>query len=131
MRVVIADDVMLVRSGVARLLTEAGVEIVGEAGDAEELLRLVAIEQPDVAVVDIRMPPTHTDEGLVAAAIEPRPASWPAHTSCRPMSMARCPLRQCWKAWPLPLPAMPPLNRWSRPSRPATSLASKNLSRNR
>ena len=69
MRVVIADDVMLVRSGVARLLTEAGVEVVGEAGDAEELLRLVAIEQPDVALVDIRMPPTHTDEGLTAARL--------------------------------------------------------------
>lgn len=67
MRVVVADDVMLVRSGLARLLTEAGVEVVGEAADADEALRLVALEQPDVAVVDIRMPPTHTDEGLVAA----------------------------------------------------------------
>ncbi len=67
MRVVVADDVMLVRSGLARLLTEAGVEVVGEAADADEALRLVALEQPDVAVLDIRMPPTHTDEGLVAA----------------------------------------------------------------
>ena len=67
MRVVIADDVMLVRSGLARLLAEAGVEVAGEAGDAEVLLRLVARHQPDAAVVDIRMPPTHTDEGLVAA----------------------------------------------------------------
>lgn len=67
MRVVIADDVMLVRSGLARLLADAGVEVVGEAGDAEGLLRLVARHQPDAAVVDIRMPPTHTDEGLVAA----------------------------------------------------------------
>ncbi len=67
MRVVIADDVMLVRSGLARLLADAGVEVVGEAADAEELLKLVALEQPDVAIVDIRMPPTHTDEGLVAA----------------------------------------------------------------
>jgi len=65
--VVIADDVMLVRSGLARLLADAGVEVVGEAADAEELLKLVALEQPDVAIVDIRMPPTHTDEGLVAA----------------------------------------------------------------
>ena len=67
MRVVIADDVMLVRSGVARLLAEQGVETVGEAADADQLLRLVALETPDVALVDIRMPPSHTDEGLVAA----------------------------------------------------------------
>jgi DNA-binding NarL/FixJ family response regulator len=67
MRAVVADDVMLIRSGVARLLSDAGVEVVGEAGDAETLLRLVALERPDVAVVDIRMPPTHTDEGLAAA----------------------------------------------------------------
>jgi DNA-binding NarL/FixJ family response regulator len=67
MRVVIADDVMLVRSGVARLLADAGVNVVGEAADADVLLRLVADQHPDVAIVDIRMPPTHTDEGLVAA----------------------------------------------------------------
>jgi DNA-binding NarL/FixJ family response regulator len=67
MRAVVADDVMLIRSGLARLLTDAGVEMVGEAGDAETLLRLVALERPDVAVIDIRMPPTHTDEGLAAA----------------------------------------------------------------
>src|SRR5829696_4983024 len=64
MRVVVADDVMLVRSGLARLLSDAGVEVVGEAADADDLLRIVALDQPDV---DIRMPPTHTDEGLVAA----------------------------------------------------------------
>lgn len=69
MRVVIADDVMLLRSGLARLLTDAGVDVVGEAPDAAALMRLVALERPDVAVVDIRMPPTHTDEGLVAARI--------------------------------------------------------------
>jgi len=66
-RVVIADDVMLMRAGLARLLADAGVEIVGEAGEATELLRQVASWKPDVAIVDIRMPPTHTDEGLVAA----------------------------------------------------------------
>jgi DNA-binding NarL/FixJ family response regulator len=66
-RVVIADDVMLLRSGLARLLADAGVEVVGEAANADELLRVVAREQPDAAIVDIRMPPTHTDEGLVAA----------------------------------------------------------------
>ena len=67
MRVVIADDVMLIRSGLARLLQEAGVDVVGEVADAEELLRAVALNRPEVAIVDIRMPPTHTDEGLVAA----------------------------------------------------------------
>ncbi|MFE7859868.1 response regulator [Streptomyces sp. NPDC057403] len=67
MRVVVADDVMLIRSGLARLLSDAGVEVVGEAAGADELMRLVALERPDAAIVDIRMPPTHTDEGLVAA----------------------------------------------------------------
>lgn len=67
MRVVVADDVMIVRSGLARLLTDAGVDVVGEASEPGELMRLVALERPDVAVVDIRMPPTLTDEGLVAA----------------------------------------------------------------
>src|SRR4051812_29455907 len=67
MRAVIADDTALLRHGLARLLTEHGVEVCGEAADAIELLRLVDEQQPDVALVDIRMPPTHTDEGLVAA----------------------------------------------------------------
>ncbi|MBI3686910.1 MAG: response regulator transcription factor [Actinobacteria bacterium] len=67
MRVVIADDSTLLREGVARLLAEAGFEVVGLAGDVETLLRLVEVHRPDVAVVDIRMPPTHTDEGLRAA----------------------------------------------------------------
>ncbi|HEX2073096.1 MAG TPA: response regulator transcription factor [Geodermatophilus sp.] len=67
MRIVIADDSVLLREGVRRLLAEAGFEVVGQAGDAEELLREVADKAPDVAIVDIRMPPTHTDEGLRAA----------------------------------------------------------------
>jgi DNA-binding NarL/FixJ family response regulator len=66
-RVVIADDSVLLREGVARLLAEAGFEVVGQAGDADELLREVADKRPDVAIVDIRMPPTHTDDGLRAA----------------------------------------------------------------
>ena len=66
-RVVLADDAVLLRSGVARMLGDQGVEVVGQAGDAEQLLRLVERFRPDVAIVDIRMPPTHTDEGLVAA----------------------------------------------------------------
>ena len=67
MRVVIADDAMLIREGTARLLEEAGVQVVGKAGDARQVLQLVAHEHPDVAIIDIKMPPTHTDEGLVAA----------------------------------------------------------------
>jgi DNA-binding NarL/FixJ family response regulator len=66
-RVVIADDSLLLREGVSRLLVEAGFDVVGQASDAEELLREVAEKEPDVAIVDIRMPPTHTDEGLQAA----------------------------------------------------------------
>lgn len=67
MRVAVADDVMLIRSGLAWLLRNADIEVVGEAPDAEQLQRLVALERPDVAIVDIKMPPTMTDEGLVAA----------------------------------------------------------------
>jgi DNA-binding NarL/FixJ family response regulator len=67
MRVIVADDVMITREGIVRLLTESGVEVVAQAEDAQELLRQVAHLRPDAAVVDIRMPPTHTDEGLVAA----------------------------------------------------------------
>ena len=66
-RVVIADDSVLLREGVARLLEECGFEVVAQAGDAEDLLRKVGSHKPDVAVVDVRMPPTHTDEGLRAA----------------------------------------------------------------
>ncbi len=68
MRVVLAEDSVLLREGIARLLTEAGLEVVGQAGDAEDLLRKVNAHKPDVAIVDVRMPPTHTDEGLRAAA---------------------------------------------------------------
>ena len=68
LRVVVADDSVLLREGVARLLEDGGFEIVGRAGDADELLLKVRSYSPDVAIVDIRMPPTHTDEGLRAAA---------------------------------------------------------------
>jgi DNA-binding NarL/FixJ family response regulator len=66
-RVVVADDVMLTREGIVRLLGDAGVDVVAQANDGEELLRHVRLARPDAAVVDIRMPPTHTNEGLVAA----------------------------------------------------------------
>jgi len=67
-RVVIADDEVLLREGLERLLTEAGFDVVGKVGTAAELQRKVELARPDVAIVDIKMPPTHTDEGLVAAS---------------------------------------------------------------
>jgi len=67
MRVVIAEDSVLLRAGLVRLLEEAGFEVVGEASDADDLLRKVRAHRPDLAVTDIRMPPTQTDEGLRAA----------------------------------------------------------------
>jgi DNA-binding NarL/FixJ family response regulator len=66
-RVVVADDVMLTREGVVRLLRYAGIDVVAEAENADELMRHVRLARPDAAIADIRMPPTHTDEGLVAA----------------------------------------------------------------
>jgi DNA-binding NarL/FixJ family response regulator len=67
MRIVVADDSVLLREGVVRLLDEAGFEVVAQAGDAEDLLRKVNAHKPDLAIVDVRMPPTQTDEGLRAA----------------------------------------------------------------
>jgi DNA-binding NarL/FixJ family response regulator len=67
MRVVVADDSVLLREGVVRLLMENGFDVVAQAGDAEDLIRKVRAHKPDVAVVDIRMPPTNTDDGLRAA----------------------------------------------------------------
>jgi DNA-binding NarL/FixJ family response regulator len=67
MRVVIADDSVLLREGICRLLEDAGFDVVGQAADAEDLLRKVRAHKPDVAVTDIRMPPTQSDEGLRAA----------------------------------------------------------------
>jgi DNA-binding NarL/FixJ family response regulator len=67
MRVVVADDSVLLREGVVRLLSENGFDVVAQAGDAEDLIRKVKAHKPDVAVVDIRMPPTNTDDGLRAA----------------------------------------------------------------
>jgi DNA-binding NarL/FixJ family response regulator len=68
-RAVIAEDSVLLREGLSRLLAEAGIEIVGQAGDAEDLLRKTRAHRPDVVVTDVRMPPTQTDEGLRAARV--------------------------------------------------------------
>jgi DNA-binding NarL/FixJ family response regulator len=66
-RVVLADDAALIRDGLARVLAHAGVDVVAQVDTADRLLRVVAEHEPDVAIVDIRMPPTMTDEGLAAA----------------------------------------------------------------
>jgi len=67
MRVMIAEDSVLLREGLERLLTDAGVDVIGTAGTADKLLTLVAHDAPDAAIVDIRLPPTHSDEGMQAA----------------------------------------------------------------
>ena len=69
MRAVIADDSVLMREGVARVLADAGIEVAASVGDADGLRRAVATEEPDVAIVDVRMPPTQTDEGSRAAEV--------------------------------------------------------------
>jgi DNA-binding NarL/FixJ family response regulator len=68
-RVTVAEDSVLLREGLSRLLTEAGFEVVDAVGDGEALLRSVGAQQPDVVVADVRMPPTHSDEGLRAALV--------------------------------------------------------------
>ena len=67
MRVIVGEDSVLFREGIVRVLDEAGFEVVAQVGDAEELMEEVAAHKPDVAIVDIRMPPTETDDGLRAA----------------------------------------------------------------
>jgi DNA-binding NarL/FixJ family response regulator len=69
MRIVIGEDQVLLREGLVRLLTEYGFDVVAQAGDGEQLLRAVETHQPDVAICDVRMPPTFTDEGLQAALV--------------------------------------------------------------
>jgi DNA-binding NarL/FixJ family response regulator len=69
MRVILADDAVVVREGLARLLTDYGVDVVATVGTAEDLVQLVGSDPPDVAVIDIRMPPTYTHEGLAAAEL--------------------------------------------------------------
>ncbi|MEO3746784.1 response regulator transcription factor [Plantactinospora sp. B5E13] len=76
MRVILAEDSILLREGLVRLLAEEGHQVTAAVGDADELLAAVAVDPPEVAVVDVRMPPTHTDEGL-RAALELR-RRWPA-----------------------------------------------------
>ena len=67
MRIVIAEDSVLLRAGLTRILADAGEDVVATVGDADELLRVVRMHHPDLAIVDVRMPPNHTDDGLRAA----------------------------------------------------------------
>ena len=69
MRVIVAEDLMLTREGIVRLLSDAGVEVVAQLADAESLISLVSVHRPEAVILDIRMPPTHTDEGIVAAGL--------------------------------------------------------------
>jgi DNA-binding NarL/FixJ family response regulator len=69
MRIVIAEDSVLLRDGLTRLLADGGFEVVAAVPDAEQLLRAVAEHQPELAIMDVRMPPTHTDEGIRAALV--------------------------------------------------------------
>jgi DNA-binding NarL/FixJ family response regulator len=69
-RVVIADDSVLFREGLARVLEDAGFQVVGRGADAAELIELVEAERPDLAIADVRMPPTHTDEGFISSACD-------------------------------------------------------------
>jgi DNA-binding NarL/FixJ family response regulator len=68
-RVVIAEDSVLLRAGLSKLLADGGFDVVSAVGDAEELLKSVEEHKPDIAVIDVRMPPTHTDEGIQAALV--------------------------------------------------------------
>ena len=92
LRVVLADDSVLLREGVARLLEEADFEVVGQVDNADDLLRRIGFSKPDVAIVDIRMPPTHTDEGLQAAARDPR--ALPRRRRARALLLRRAVLRR-------------------------------------
>src|SRR5260221_1428730 len=99
MRVVIAEDAAMMREGLTRLLTERGHEVCAAVADGEALLAAVAQHRPDVAVVDVRMPPTHTDEGLRAAlelrGRHPAPECWCSRSTSRPGTRL-----SCWQAAP-------------------------------
>jgi len=80
MRVVLAEDSVLLRAGLTKLLSDGGFEVVAAVSDAEQLLVAVDVQRPDVAVIDVRMPPTHTDEGIRAALVVRR--QYPAIAVC-------------------------------------------------
>src|SRR5215210_2662168 len=86
-RVVIAEDSVLLREGIVRLLEESGFEVAGQAGDGEDLLRKVGAHKPDVAVVDVRMPPTPSAPSTLT-----RPCSCSPSTSTKPPPSTCCPI---------------------------------------
>ena len=92
MRIVIAEDSVLLRAGLTRILADAGEDVVATVGDADELLASCVCHHPDLAIVDVRMPPTHTDDGLRAALADPL-ASCPASacSCCRSTSRRSTP----------------------------------------
>ena len=100
MRVVIADDAVLLREGAARLLEDAGFEVVGQAGDAEDLLRKVRAHKPDVAIVDVRMPPDNTDDGLRAALTIRERAARRRRSCCSPSTSRTAISASCSRAAP-------------------------------
>ena len=140
MRVVLADDTVLLREGVARLLEDAGLEVVAQAGDAEDLLRKVGAHKPDVAIVDVRMPPTHTDEGL-QAAVEIR-ERFPDDRRARALAVRRGELRAraavrrtrrasatCSRtASPTSTASSTPCAAWGRAAAPSTPRSSRGCS---
>ena len=89
LRIVLGDDSLLFREGVARVLRDAGCEVVGQTGTAEGLVRLVRETRPDVAIVDIRMPPAQRDEGLQAARQIREEHSGGSRSSCSPSTSTR------------------------------------------
>jgi DNA-binding NarL/FixJ family response regulator len=94
MRVIVADDEVLLREGLARLLVEAGFEVIGKAGDAAQLLSLVERRRPDLAVVDIKLPPTTPTRALQRrrryANATPRSASWSSRTTSSRVTRCAC-----------------------------------------
>ena len=119
-RIVLAEDEVLLREGLARLLTDAGFEVVGKAGDAAALLRLVDARRPELVLTDIRMPPTHSDEGLAGRTRDRPPA--PRHGRAGALALPRVRLRAAPAGGPpraVRLPAQGPRLRRRRPDRRA------------
>ena len=99
-RIVIAEDAVLLRAGLTRLLADAGEEVVAAVGDADALLDAVERHQPDLAIVDVRMPPTHTDEGLRAALAHPGPVARHRHPRALAVRRGARTPPSCWPATP-------------------------------
>ncbi len=99
-RVVLADDSVLLREGIARLLEDAGFAVVGQSGTADDLMLKVRSYKPDVAIIDIRMPPTQTDEGLQSCQADSREASGDRAWSCSPSTSSAATPSSCSRTTP-------------------------------